>query len=314
LGNLHDRLGFNSSYFLYQAFLDVGIWAHRSHHLASGLLLLVVVLEIGFSAYKLVVKRPIYVYDLMRIFLLAPVAEQCFSQASTTSPDLAMYVIGVLLSVRLCKLIFSDSRETQTLDVALIVILSAIGTTVKLSFIVMGALASLVAMGTLVYREAMRNGSVARSAKLLIPIALFLLILLPWMVRNVILTGYPLYPVAFWSFDVEWKVTSASIANLNEWIQSWPRNPNALPKQVLANWDWLYPWTKEILFRQKFAVTFPLLLFLVGSLISVVTTRNRIFSVSRRIHRQFLRRSGRSIYRDRTRAPKNRQARASLTG
>src|SRR5215471_978333 len=46
LANLHDRLGFNSSYFLFQSMLDVGLWTHRSYHLASGLLLLAVLLEI----------------------------------------------------------------------------------------------------------------------------------------------------------------------------------------------------------------------------------------------------------------------------
>ena len=278
LGNLHDRLGFNSSYFLYQALLDVGFWTHRSHHLASGLLLLIVVLEIAFSAYKLSTKQVTYVYDLMRILFLAPVADQSFSQASTTSPDLAMYVIGVLVSVRLCKLLFSENSETEILDVSLIMILSAIGTTVKLSFIAMGVLASLVAMGTLIYRDGKQNGALARFTKIAIPTVLALLILTPWIIRNVILTGYPLYPAAFLSFDVEWKVTEPIVANLNEWIQSWARNPSASPKQVLANWDWLHGWARQVLLNHKFALTFPLLLFLMGCFVSIFVARNRELS------------------------------------
>ncbi len=282
LANLHDRLGFNSSYFLFQAMLDVGFWTNRSHHLASGLLLLAVLLEIGFSVYKIITKRPIYIYDLMRILLLAPILNQCFSQASTTSPDLAMYLVGVLISVRLCKLLFSESpSQTEALDVALIIILSAIGVTIKLSFLAMGFLASLVAVGTSIYRVAKQGDEIVRLTKLIVPAVLVLLILLPWMARNVILSGYPVYPVAILPFDVEWKVTPESLTNLNGWIQGWARNPHALPRDVLANWDWLQGWTTEILRHHKFDVTFPLLLFLIGSLIRLSAASNAVLPLSR---------------------------------
>jgi hypothetical protein len=284
LANLHDRLGFNSSYFLFQAMLDVDTWSHRSHHLASGLLLLVVLLEIGFSAYKIAVKRPIYIYDLLRILLLAPILDQCFSQASTTSPDLAMYVIGVLISVRLCRLLFSEHPyKTETLDVCFIMILSATGITIKLSFLPMGFLASLVAVGKLICRVAKQTGEIARLTKLVPSTVLVLLILLPWISRNVILTGYPIYPIALFSFGVDWKLPPESVANTNEWIQSWARNPHASPIQVLANRDWLQGWTTEMLSHHKFDVIFPLFLFLVGSVITVAAAPNAVLPVSRYI-------------------------------
>src|SRR5215510_140265 len=53
LGNLHYRIAFNSSYFLYVAMLDVGPWAQKSHHLANGLLLLVLLTELLPSSIKL---------------------------------------------------------------------------------------------------------------------------------------------------------------------------------------------------------------------------------------------------------------------
>ena len=40
LGNLHGRLAFNNSFFLYAAMLDVGPFIGKSHQLASGLLML----------------------------------------------------------------------------------------------------------------------------------------------------------------------------------------------------------------------------------------------------------------------------------
>jgi hypothetical protein len=41
LGNLHGRLAYNSSFFLYAAMLGMGPWVQKSHYLANGVLILV---------------------------------------------------------------------------------------------------------------------------------------------------------------------------------------------------------------------------------------------------------------------------------
>ena len=53
LGNLHGRFAFNSSYFLYLSFLDIGPLRHLSHHFGNSLLLLVISLQILFGIKKL---------------------------------------------------------------------------------------------------------------------------------------------------------------------------------------------------------------------------------------------------------------------
>jgi len=53
LGNLHGRLAFNSSYFLYVAALEVGLWLHRTQHIANGLLMLVLFMQIYISAIRI---------------------------------------------------------------------------------------------------------------------------------------------------------------------------------------------------------------------------------------------------------------------
>ena len=49
--------------------------------------------------------------------------------------------------------------------------------------------------------------------------------------RNVVLTGYPLYPKSFLSFPVEWKVPSKYLKTLNDGLKMFPvglprTNPN----------------------------------------------------------------------------------------
>lgn len=282
LANLHDRFGFNSSYFLFQAMLDVGFWSDRSYHLASSLLLLVLVLEIAFSAYKVATSVPVYVHDLVRIIFLAPVVSLCFFQASSTSPDLPNYVIGVVICVRLCRLLFGErGNKSDFEDVSLIVLLSAAAVTIKLSFVVMGFLASGVAIGIWLRRvKTGRSGTVV-SAKLLPSGVVIVLLLITWVARNIILTGYPVYPIDLWPVAVDWKVTAESVANINGWIQSWARNPNALPRQVLHNWDWIGTWVQQILTQHRFEVVFPLLLFAAGTIVAIFMVKREVFPLSR---------------------------------
>lgn len=279
LANLHDRLGFNSSYFLYQAMLDTGFWAQRSYHVASGLLLMVVVLEIAATLRKIFNGEALEFFDQMRIVLLATVADQCFAQASTTSPDLAMHLIGIVLSVRLCRLIFSHRGPNRELaDTTIILFLSAIGATVKLSFVVMGGLASAVVIVRAFYRGRLDPSRSTYLRAWAVSLAVVFLIIMPWMARNVMISGYPIYPIPLAPFDVEWRVPSETIANLNNWIKSWPRNPTALPKDVLGNWDWLSGWIAAISQNHKFNFILPLALFIIGNLVLLLSSQKRSFS------------------------------------
>jgi len=57
LGNLHGRLAFNISYFLYVAFLEIKSWASRSYHLANGFLLSLFCLQSAASIFKVLFSR-----------------------------------------------------------------------------------------------------------------------------------------------------------------------------------------------------------------------------------------------------------------
>src|SRR5437763_10822503 len=107
LGNLHYRIAFNSSYFLYVAMLDIGPWAQKSHHLANGLLLLVLLTQSLLSGFKLVNRsEQLQVYDFFDIMILPPVLNEAFGvNVSSPSPDLPIFVLGVVASRQLLVLL-----------------------------------------------------------------------------------------------------------------------------------------------------------------------------------------------------------------
>jgi hypothetical protein len=92
LGNLHYRLAFNSSYFLYVASLDIGAWAHESHHLANGFLLLGLLTQILLSVVKLVGRvEHLKVYEIFDIVLLPSVRKRLWALTSLVRHQTSPY-------------------------------------------------------------------------------------------------------------------------------------------------------------------------------------------------------------------------------
>ncbi|MBL0109224.1 MAG: hypothetical protein IPP52_18595 [Ignavibacteria bacterium] len=91
--------------------------------------------------------------------------------------------------------------------------------------------------------------------KSLSPILLIsLLILIPWLLRNIVLTGWLLYPfpgINIFSFD--WKVPISDVQSLKDQITGWGRNPgpNFLEsaKAGLSQWFPIW-WTAQSEFKK----------------------------------------------------------------
>ena len=60
------------------------------------------------------------------------------------------------------------------------------------------------------------------------------------MVRDVILSGWLLFPASAFPMPVEWKVPDPAASRA--WILSWAREPGSSPEEVLDSWTWLWPW------------------------------------------------------------------------
>jgi hypothetical protein len=105
-----------------------------------------------------------------------------------------------------------------------------------------------------------------RQKYFLLILVILLLIVFPWMVRSVILSGYIAYPFPYLSFPMDWRIPFENALNEYLWIKSWARMPYIPPAQVLSDWHWLWPWTRE-LFNNRFLlfmIVFPMGLACLG--------------------------------------------------
>jgi hypothetical protein len=256
LGQLDPRLGFASSHFLYVALLDVGPLEWRSHHVASGLLLALLLGQLLTQAARLGARAR--ASDLAAALLIPPALAQALSpSASSPSPDLAVFVLEMVLGLAL--LARCEDGERSVLE--LVALASAL-VTVKLSALGLAVAAVAVALGVSRGPRRPRLWSVAAVA------AVFLV---PWMASNVVLTGYPAYPLRALAMPVPWRLADAEVARLQDWIRSWARAPGLQPEQVLAGSAWIGPWARALLGNRVW-VQVPLAL-LAGGVILLAASR-----------------------------------------
>jgi hypothetical protein len=218
IANLHGPLAFNNSSFLYDALVDSWIWEGRGFHVAHGTLLLVSVLQ-GVSA-GLRWRRPGQSGNRSRLleFLLLPIALCYTPEVATYSTDLPMALTLSAGFAHACAVMAERSesaqpisRETQVVSA----LLFGAAIAIKLTAAVFAA----TALAVLVWRDRRVSGSAVSSLWAWRWCAVTLLIFLgPWVVRGIVLSGYPFFPLPFFGLAVDWRApleqARAELANI----------------------------------------------------------------------------------------------------
>ena len=267
LGNLIDRMGANDSYFLYHAFLEPVPFV-RSFHLANGLLLFVLLLQMAVSLFR-AAGREARITDWFLLILMPAAFGQMLDHAEDTSPDLPIFIYFVLIGAKLCASLFgAQTQKQKAFDVFYISCLAATAVSMRVSAVAFGFAAALIVL----WRY--KSGVVWLSPALCVFVV--------WIFGNIILTGYPFYPSSLFPFPVDWKVPETSVEGLAKWISSWARQPGGDPAVVLSSWAWLSDWSKSLFVERQncFEIVFPTCLFIAGMIVSKGTVRTVLWIIA----------------------------------
>jgi hypothetical protein len=255
LGILHHRFAFNNSSFLYAAQINVGPFEGLAHQVASTLLVFMLVGRCLLAVYRLLqhaeyayIQNTFYV--LMLPFILYYIPTSSFAGYST---DVVIFILQILIAGEVLHL---HSRYDWSLPalknrVFFIVLLCALGITVKLSFVVFAALAVVAALAAWVWTVG--TGIRQHTGSIFTALGMGALLIVPWLVRHIILSGYLLYPSTLVSFPVQWKIPAAMAEPIAGIITAWAReivNDSIHPDQWFSNWFFVFP------FEMKEAVVY----------------------------------------------------------
>lgn len=256
LGNLHCRLAYNSASFALSALYSMAFVAGQSYHCAAGFLALIlasVCLEL-IDIFKRKYIKPSDFARVMGIYYLVNIFDEMISPAS----DYFMVLTAFYIIIRFMDLL--EAEETEVCPYAMLCVLGVFLMTIKLS-------AALIIL--LVIKPAVMLIKDKRWKETALFISMGVLVAAPFLIRNVLLSGWLVYP--FTSIDffaLDWKIPKGIASYDAKEIQVWGRGYSDVTAYDMPIWKWLPAWFAGIDGMDK--------LFIPAAFISVIVFIIRI--------------------------------------
>jgi hypothetical protein len=237
LANLQERLGASNPHLLLVAFLGSGPWGGAAPHLANGLLVSMLLVDVA-SRFgpRTTPRAPSFTRRVALLLVPAAIAVAGASptyRLSSPNLDLAAFVLVAAGALHL-----ADSVEHGFRPAAALAATSALALAAATRPLYWPT--TLLAIGFLLL-AASRNGTRPwrpAAAIAVLPGAL----LVGFAARQAVLSGYPFFPSTVAGLPVDWRVPASVVRDQNRWVDSWARRPGLTPDQVLGSWHWLSPW------------------------------------------------------------------------
>ncbi len=254
IANLEERIGYNSNVFILDALFQMRFLHQFGFNDLNGISLIF---------YSLFVFRKhatkIISFSFVNIFGLLSLIYLFRKALSSFEPDFLNIIFGcIVLSL------FLEKHEKNTLDhwdahASLITLFSFLLITIKFSSVFY-----LILPSYLLYKSRFDKNSI-------VPISLGILLVLVWLYRNVIISGYLIFPIhAIDLFNVEWKVVLSEAekyyAHVSEYAKRGIDISDQLKKGSLLDLSWFKGWFNSELFIKILCASFigSLLLWFLG--------------------------------------------------
>jgi hypothetical protein len=276
LANLHGRFGFNSSWFPLASIIELPALVIHSPHFLCNSLAMFLYGSAAFLAARRCFSDDISFSRLFLALTAIPWAAKTSECMNSPSPDLPVTLVTFLI-IYLILNHFENESDTILLKVA--ALLSAFAVTIKLSaapifpfvmilLVVRGFRPELSpSLTTSGGSSRHRFGPVFASAATALVICLVLGL---WVARGVCLSGCIAYPAKTGCFnELKWTVPGDRIAQENDSVRGWAREPGPKHRETLSDWKWLPLWLKRHLPREKLM----LILLLCGIVLTAASVR-----------------------------------------
>jgi len=282
LGNLHCRLAYNSSSFALSALYSMAFLGGQSYHCAAGLLaflLAKVCLEVT-EALRI---RRLRVGDFARvmgIYYLVNIFDEMVSPAS----DYFMVLLAFYIVIR-----WLDLAEEKTEEITLYAMLCVLGVflmTVKLS----AALILLLALYPAYYLLCGK-----RWKEIGVYLTLGVTAALPFFIRNVVLSGWLVYPFTQIDlFKAAWKIPKGIADYDAREIQVWGRGYTDVSGYDISMREWMPGWfgslagSDKLLVIAAAAAVIVLFVYTAGALCRLWSARWEVLTVQITVAASFL--------------------------
>jgi hypothetical protein len=221
LGNLHQRFAFNNQNFILEALFSLRFLKIQPFHVLNGYVSILFTLTI--IQYFLSDLKEKKVLAFLYLILLSVPLFFFRKYISSPSPDIMVALVTTIIF-----LIYYNFKENFTIVYWSIFILSCFLITIKISSLPVIILPVLCLLEN--YKKTNKNFWLSS-------LSIGLLFLIPYVIRNVMISGYLLYPFSqldFFNFD--WKIPKEYVDQMNMIIKGWARTKEWVTDKSFLEW------------------------------------------------------------------------------
>lgn len=260
IGNLHNRLAYNSSFMCFQALFSFSFVFNPSLHIANGFISLV------FMAYavisnNIVKKRNIALSDFFKAVTVIYVCINAQYMSSCQTDDLAL-LLFVYIVTKWAEMYEKNVKNIH--EYAYLCILGVFSATVKISSV---TLVLLSVYPVYIFIKEKHFGEIVKY------VISALIVSIPWLVRSVLISGYLLYPYASIDlFRVAWKMPKSVLVYDADEITAWAKGVYNVDLAHISIFKWFPLWFTDKDLSQKLLIIvgFASMFFIIGMLAAQV--------------------------------------------
>ena len=270
LGNLHHRLAFNNASLLVAAVLDINFLNLSAYYLINTTIIYVMILLCGTAFYNLFRRESEPTMPDLFYALLLPVIiwQSGTGFLAGYTPDFLIFSLEIILTGEFLRLFVKRPEQPEFNSTAAnLVCLVALGLTVKLSFACFGVLlvaAIFLLQGNLFGFSQRRQIRTWSSW-----VGLLAIWVIPWMVRSVILSGYPFFPSTLLSLPFPWRMPDYLAKPVQGVITYWARTRSETIAYS-ADWKWFLAWFERFVYEAKWAFLLSMALAVINAVFVLV--------------------------------------------
>lgn len=289
LANLHPRFGFNCTWFPLSSVIEQLVFIfNRPVFLLNGILLFFyssIIIDTIFSKFNFnlfsftghiynEIRSTIDSLKIYEIFFLLSVFPVFFGSLfflSSPSPDYPVFIITIVTFGFLIKNI-EDNEPLSNFYPWIPIILAFFATAIKLSSIVMVPMTLIALIFHMLKRKSEIklniNTLYHASTKIISTVprfCLFLIILIiaPFFIRGIIISGNPFFPISIKNSFFPWSISIAKTQAEANSVTAWARSPGPHYLDSLNSLSWIHDWIIRFWNNQS--------LFIILTLISIIS-------------------------------------------
>lgn len=230
LANLHCRLAYNSSAFVLTALYSMRFLGGQSLHTVAGFMAFILAVK-GLEVCKVFSRKKVLVSDFVKVALLFYISIIYTEMVSPASDYFAMLFLFYII---VTWIELEEKQEKNITPYGMLCVLLAVNVTIKLSSAIMLLLVLKPAYALLKEKQYKQIG---------LYLGMGILAVFPYLARNVILSGWLVYPFpALDLFSFDWKIPAGEARYDAEEIKVYAKGmTDVLLKDTPIN-QWLPAW------------------------------------------------------------------------